>query len=855
MNWQRLFARRAAEFAAGNLRCGAVIMAAALVCSCSTESSARPGGRAAPRAPAVILVGKDQPPCPILIRPKAPRDENLAAKQLAAYLKQISGATFSVKTAPEPLPDRAILVGPLGVRLPADLGEEGYVIRTRGKVLLIAGGSPRGTLYGVYGFLEDVLGCRWWSHTEEFVPKKAVIALRKLNITARPAFSLHNLYNREAQHGKNYFAYKRRATSPERFTGGHNLCPDLRPYAKKNPQFLPMGKNGKRKFNNLHMSYVAPGMSEALAEVIEKKLKRHKGEVKHNIYFEGMGDWYGGMCMSPESKKIYAEETWTDPDGRKKPGYIAPLLRMLNKTAEILEKKYPGIRVGTFAYMSLEAPPAKTVPRHNVVLRIPHLRHCIVHGVSECKKNRSFLLNLKRWGELAPNRVYIWDYGINFGNFMYPFPNIKAIARNIKAYKKLGVRGVMIQGNYVSMGSDLIVLRNYVWGKLLWNPALDVDKLIEEFCLGYYGPAGKEMLAYVNALEDSVRTPKHIHLNEFERKLKKHYLTDELEARLNQTLRRAVARTRGRDPYLRRVKEAMVSLEAFNLWKPGPLKEQGDRLVRADLGDTWQRAQDMVKYSRKASPREWGDGRAYRMGFLALHGGPLPTLKRGPLEVKIAPILNGRIRRIIYRGKDVLHIPNFARKESPNSSGAYENLSPGARIYRLVGKATPTAATCEAELGIAHWGSRTRQIARKTVELTEDGKIRITGAARRVLRNQKAIRASVVTEYAAGKDISQVSVRLKAKGGTWKVVAVPSGKPDPKKVKPNLPPISALKVILSNKGLAVLDSYLAPATTGGYIWFDAKRGVLVTQVNLSRVEVPPKGESQYLLRELEVTAK
>jgi hypothetical protein len=48
---------------------------------------------------------------------------------------------------------------------------------------------------------------------------------------------------------------------------------------------------------------------------------------------------------------------------------------MINKAAEILEAKYPGIQVGTLAYMSLEAPPAKTVPRDNVIVYVPRLRH------------------------------------------------------------------------------------------------------------------------------------------------------------------------------------------------------------------------------------------------------------------------------------------------------------------------------------------------------------------------------------------------------------------------------------------------------------------------------------------------
>ena len=44
-----------------------------------------------------------------------------------------------------------------------NLGEEGYYISVEKDGLTIIGGMSRGLLYGVYSFLEDYLGCRWYS--------------------------------------------------------------------------------------------------------------------------------------------------------------------------------------------------------------------------------------------------------------------------------------------------------------------------------------------------------------------------------------------------------------------------------------------------------------------------------------------------------------------------------------------------------------------------------------------------------------------------------------------------------------------------------------------------------------------
>ena len=42
--------------------------------------------------------------------------------------------------------------------------------------------------------------------------------------------------------------------------------------------------------------------------------------------------------------------------------------------------------------------------------------------------------------------------------------------------------------------------------KLLWDPSQDPNKLIKEFADGYYGPAGKEIRAYLDIMHNAVET-------------------------------------------------------------------------------------------------------------------------------------------------------------------------------------------------------------------------------------------------------------------------------------------------------------------------------------------------------------
>ncbi len=45
------------------------------------------------------------------------------------------------------------------------------------------------------------------------------------------------------------------------------------------------------------------------------------------------------------------------------------------------------------------------------------------------------------------NRTYVWDYIVNFGAYVQPFPNYYVLAPNIRYYLDHGVRGMYEEGN------------------------------------------------------------------------------------------------------------------------------------------------------------------------------------------------------------------------------------------------------------------------------------------------------------------------------------------------------------------------------------------------------------------------
>ena len=59
------------------------------------------------------------------------------------------------------------------------LGDEGLRIFTYEDKLVIAGGEKRGALYGVFTFLEEALGCRWFAADLTVVPELDIVSVRK----------------------------------------------------------------------------------------------------------------------------------------------------------------------------------------------------------------------------------------------------------------------------------------------------------------------------------------------------------------------------------------------------------------------------------------------------------------------------------------------------------------------------------------------------------------------------------------------------------------------------------------------------------------------------------------------------
>jgi hypothetical protein len=126
---------------------------------------------------------------------------------------------------------------------------------------------------------------------------------------------------------------------------------------------------------------------------------------------------------------------------------------------------------------------------------------CHNHALADptCPYNREFNKYIQGWRRIAEN-VSLYEYYYKCSWLELPWPIVHTLRADIPYFQKLGLFGVATQygSNLGSNGLDY-----YVAAKLMWDPSLDVDTLVSDFCTRLYAGASAPMLEYYRTLEDA----------------------------------------------------------------------------------------------------------------------------------------------------------------------------------------------------------------------------------------------------------------------------------------------------------------------------------------------------------------
>ncbi|MHC4424891.1 MAG: DUF4838 domain-containing protein [Planctomycetota bacterium] len=440
----------------------------------------------------------------IVVAADAGEPQQHAATELAGFLQQITGAKFEILHPPAAGKSR-LLVGPGAAKLAASdfsadgLGADGIIIRTVGNDLILAGGQPRGTLYAVYTFLEDDLGCRWWSSAVSTIPKKSTLKVGKLNVRYVPALEYREPYWFDAFDGNWAVRNKSNGNRPgvDAKRGGkhtyqgfvhtfYSLIPP-KEHFKDHPEWFSEIE-GERTYKRAQLCLTNEQMRKELVKNLRERLRNSPAATIASV---SQNDWHRN-CQCSKCAAIDKEEG--SPAGS--------MLRFVNAVAKDIEGEFPNVAISTLAYQYTRKPPKITKPRHNVIARLCSIECSFSKPLSD-ERNKEFRDDIVGWSKIC-NRLYIWDYTTNFRHHIMPHPNLRVLGPNVRFFADHNVKGIFEQGAYTTNGAEMAELRAWVLAKLLWDPMRDGQELIDEFIAGYYGPAGPHIKDYLRVTHDAV---------------------------------------------------------------------------------------------------------------------------------------------------------------------------------------------------------------------------------------------------------------------------------------------------------------------------------------------------------------
>jgi hypothetical protein len=560
--------------------------------------------------------------------------EKTAAEQFQKYFQQVTGASISIKQENEVAGDAPqVLIGAgarVKVLLPnqdwKSLGSDGIVIKTVGNNLVLAGGRPRGTLYAVFQFLEDVAGCRWWTPTENTIPHKSTFDVPEQNVVYVPPFNYREHFTTEVQADPVFATIMRENGNSQKQTpewGGHytqlgfvhtfsQLLPPEK-YFKEHPEWYSDPDNGNKPCTAASKMPAAQHTQLNLSDpgVLDELTKQALAWIAKNPDA-------GYISISQNDNRNYCSDEASMKLAQEEGSQAAPVLNFVNKVAERIHRKYPDFKVETLAYQYTEKPPKTIRPAKNVIIFLAPISSDYGHPL-DSDWNKETRDNLLAWSKIAPD-IFVWNYVTNFHNTVFPHPDWAGLGPDLRFFAENNVKGVFEEGDYYTNGvGDFVQLRTWLIAHLMWNPTLDQEQLTDEFLRGYYGAAAPYLKQYLDLLQQTFLSQKR-GLSTLSGDFS--FITLDLVNRSMQLFDQAESAVKDNPELLHRVQRERLSITIAMLFRYNVLKSTAAHENKPFLGPQDPNAA-MLKFISDAKSfgiRNWTEGSSFAKQIPRLEG-------------------------------------------------------------------------------------------------------------------------------------------------------------------------------------------------------------------------------------------
>ncbi len=472
---------------------------------------------AKPEATGVNIIENGNSDYQIVVPEASDAATDFAASDLAEFLRLSTGVTLPVvsdsglaysDTARYISLGQTTLLEQAGITITKEqLGESGYIIKTVGNTLFIAGITAdtfQGTTYGIYDFLWDAIGMKTYAVDEIVYDQVDTVPLYALNKQVRPSIDIRCLAMHRVMADKtaNYRLRLIGSNSDVWSTFTHTLITTYLPvakYAEEHPEWYANG--------NQQLCITNEEMIQELILRVEEQLDTYPDTTKVMLGHEDNGAVCEcDSCMAVANKYGGA--------------YSGVELELTIKVAAEVDKwaaaNYPGRKISYafFAYgPTLNAPvtydeatdtftancPETVIPDNVGVLIAPIAMN--FSKPPQDPENQASYIQMKGWNYLFGGKnISIWNYCLNAYSYFFNFNNFGVAKDYYAFYEEIGTSYIYDQGNYDSNICTFEDLRIYVQSQLMWDASQSYEDLAMEFMEQYYGPASDSVKDYYNTI-------------------------------------------------------------------------------------------------------------------------------------------------------------------------------------------------------------------------------------------------------------------------------------------------------------------------------------------------------------------
>jgi len=438
----------------------------------------------------IILIDNGETNYEIRIADDADKTIQKAASELQKYLKAIASVEVPIVTKNSKnaskngisVFENVALVSPHTLSIQSDID----------KNIIISGENAQSTLYAVYEFLENELGCLWLSPKVEKIPTLQKVAISyPFNYVHTPEITTRTMHAK-LFYDNPVFADKHKVTHEAfpnyvpsaRVHTFHRFVPEANFY-EEHPEYY--AQRGNRRLHT-QLCLTNPDVLQIVKDSVGAYFERHPEASVISVSTNDNTQY----CECDNCKKVDEEEG----------SHSGSLIRFVNEVAAA----YPEKQISTLAYQYTRKP-CKTKPLENVLITLCSIECDRSAPIKE--KCTDFAEDLTGWKALS-NNIRIWDYTTQFTNFLAPFPNINTLQPNIQFFKDNNAKWIFEQHSHNP--SELFELRAYLTAKLLWNPDIDTEEVMNEFVNAYYEEGGVFVKQYVDAIHEEILKDKDFFL-------------------------------------------------------------------------------------------------------------------------------------------------------------------------------------------------------------------------------------------------------------------------------------------------------------------------------------------------------